>query len=418
MTLIVQKFGGSSVATPKRIQAVAERIAYAKKQGHDVVVTVSAMGDSTDKLVALARQVTGTDPTVRASALREMDVLLASGEQVSSSLLAMNLLKLGVKARSLLGYQVAVCTNGAYSRARIEKIETKVLQKSIADKEVPIVAGFQGVNKKSDITTLGRGGTDTTAVALAAVLGADECQIYTDVDGIYTTDPRVVPSARKLERITFEEMLELSSLGSQVMQTRAMEFANKHRIPIRVLSSFTHDFTTTGNGTLITSEYTDAEAPLVAGITFTRDEAEINLRSVQDQPGIAYQILKPISEADIEVDMIVQSAPRDGNVDFSFTVHRENFAQALKCAEKTAKKLGVCEINTNTEVVKLSVVGVGMRSHAGVATTIFEALAKENINIRMVSTSEIKVSVLVDEMNLERGVHCLHKAFGLGLKNG
>lgn len=411
MALLVQKYGGTSVGSVERIHAVAERIKFAREQGHDVVVSVSAMGDSTDRLVALSRAVA---PSVRSP--RELDVLLSSGEQVSSSLLAMCLQEKGIASCSLLGHQVAVKTNATHRRARIEDIQTERLMESLAKGEVAIVAGFQGVNEEGDITTLGRGGTDTTAVALASILKADECQIYTDVDGIYTTDPRIEPRARKLDRITFEEMLELSSLGSQVMQTRAMEFANKHRVPIRVLSSFNTNYTTQGIGTLITSDYTDAEAPLVAGITFTRDEAEINLRNVPDEPGIAYKILEPISSADIEVDMIVQTASRDGRVDFSFTVHRENFPRALKAVEQVTSHFPGTLISSNAHVVKLSVVGVGMRSHAGVATTIFKALAGEQINIRMVSTSEIKVSVLIDEIHLEKGVRCLHQAFELSVK--
>ncbi len=415
MALIVQKYGGTSVGSIERIKAVAERIKFAKDQGHDVVVSVSAMGDSTNKLIALSRQVF-SDKNITQDCSREMDVLLSSGEQVSASLLAMSLQEIGISACSLLGHQVSIQTDAKHRRARIDSIGTERLVESIKLGQVPIVAGFQGVTSKGDVTTLGRGGSDTTAVALAATLNADECQIYTDVDGIYTTDPRIEPSARKLDQITYEEMLELSSLGSQIMQTRAMEFANKCHIPIRVLSSFNSDFTTQGNGTLITNKYNDAEAPLVAGITFTRDESEINIRNLPDTPGMAYKILKPISEQDIEVDMIVQSATRDGHIDFSFTVHRENFAKALSSVEKTSLNFANTLINSNAHVVKLSVVGVGMRSHAGVATTIFEALANEGINIRMISTSEIKVSVLIDENLLDKGVRCLHKAFALNEK--
>jgi aspartate kinase len=325
----------------------------------------------------------------------------------------MSLQAKGLKACSLLGHQIAIKTNNTHRRARIEEIQTDRIQRALANEEIPVIAGFQGLGEDGDVTTLGRGGTDTTAVALAAALQAEECQIYTDVEGIYTTDPRIEPRAKKLEHITFEEMLELSSMGSQIMQKRAMEFANKHRIPIRVLSSFNNNYSTQGMGTLITSDYTNAEAPLVSGITFTRDEAEINLSNVPDEPGIAFKILQPISAADIEVDMIVQTASRDGRVDFSFTVHRENFSQALDSVQKVADEFPDTEVSNNARVVKLSVVGVGMRSHAGVATTIFEALAKENINIRMVSTSEIKVSVLIDDIHLEKGVRCLHAAFDL-----
>lgn len=412
MALIVQKYGGTSVGSIERIKAVAERIKFAKDQGHDVVVSVSAMGDSTNRLISLSNQVLKNKQNVTESS-REMDVLLSSGEQVSAALLAMSLQEIGVKACSLLGHQVSIQTDAKHRRARIDTIGTERLVEAIKLGQVPIVAGFQGVSPSGDVTTLGRGGSDTTAVALAAALKATECQIYTDVDGIYTTDPRIEPEARKLDQITYEEMLELSSLGSQVMQTRAMEFANKCHIPIRVLSSFNSDFTTKGNGTLITNDYKDAEVPLVAGITFTRDESEFNIGNLPDIPGMAYKVLQPISEQDIEVDMIVQSTSRDGHIDFSFTVHRENYDQTLALVEQTVKKFDNTVIKSNTHVVKLSVVGVGMRSHAGVATTIFEALADENINIRMVSTSEIKVSVLIDENMLEKGVRCLHKAFNL-----
>jgi len=307
MALIVQKYGGTSVGSIERIQAVAERIKFSKEQGHDVVVSVSAMGDRTNKLVSLSHQVFNTKENI-VNHSREMDVLLSSGEQVSASLLAMSLQEKGIQACSLLGHQVSIQTNAKHRRARIDSIGTERLVKTIQSGQVPIVAGFQGVSPNGDVTTLGRGGSDTTAVALAAVLNADECQIYTDVDGIYTTDPRIEPLAKKLDLISYEEMLELSSLGSQVMQTRAMELANKHHIPIRVLSSFTSDFTTQGNGTLITNNYKDAEAPLVAGITFTRDESEINIRNLPDIPGMAFKVIQPISAQDIELDMIVQSA--------------------------------------------------------------------------------------------------------------
>jgi len=412
MALIVQKYGGTSVGSIERIQAVAERIKFSKEQGHDVVVSVSAMGDRTNKLVSLSHQVFNTKENI-VNHSREMDVLLSSGEQVSASLLAMSLQEKGIQACSLLGHQVSIQTNAKHRRARIDSIGTERLVKTIQSGQVPIVAGFQGVSPNGDVTTLGRGGSDTTAVALAAVLNADECQIYTDVDGIYTTDPRIEPLAKKLDLISYEEMLELSSLGSQVMQTRAMELANKHHIPIRVLSSFTSDFTTQGNGTLITNNYKDAEAPLVAGITFTRDESEINIRNLPDIPGMAFKVIQPISAQDIELDMIVQSASRDGHIDFSFTVRRESFTQALTSVQNTAKEFENAVINSNADVVKLSVVGVGMRSHAGVATSIFQALAEENINIRMISTSEIKVSVLIEESMLDKGVRCLHKAFDL-----
>jgi len=412
MTLIVQKYGGTSVGSIERIQAVADRIKFAKDSGHDVVVSVSAMGNSTNKLIALSNQIIDSSIN-KARNSREMDVLLSSGEQVSASLLAISLKEKGVDACSLLGHQVSIQTDAKHLKARIDKIGTKRLVQSLKKGQVPIVAGFQGISPEGDITTLGRGGSDTTAVALAAALKADECQIYTDVDGIYTTDPRIEPEARKLSHIAYEEMLELSSLGSQVMQTRAMEFANKCHIPIRVLSSFNSDFITQGNGTLITHDYNDAEAPLVAGITFTRDESEINIRNLPDIPGMAYKIISPISDQDIELDMIVQSASRDGHIDFSFTVHRENFAIALQSVQKTAQEFNNTVINSNPNVVKVSVVGVGMRSHAGVATTIFEALAREEINIRMISTSEIKVSVLIDENMLDKSVRCLHKAFNL-----
>lgn len=417
MSLIVQKFGGTSVANAERLHVVAERIKFNIERGHQVVVTVSAMGDSTDKLVALARQVQSKDEAEREACAREMDVLLASGEQVSSSLLAMTLKKLGVAARSLLGYQVAIRTSNKHQRARIEAIESQRIQDCLENNEVAIIAGFQGVDEHGDVTTLGRGGTDTTAVALASTLDAQECQIFTDVDGIYTTDPRIEPKARRLERITFEEMLELSSMGSQVMQTRAMEFANKYQVPIRVLSSFDDDYDTTGKGTLITKDYSSnadgIEAPLVSGIAFTRDEAEIHVRDVPNKPGMAFKIIDAVAQADIEVDMIVQTATRDGKVDFSFTLHRDHCALAKQRVEQIASQYDFGEVVSNSKVVKLSVVGVGMRSHAGIASRIFEALAAENINIRLISTSEIKVSVLVDEHQLEKGVRVLHNAFEL-----
>ena len=404
MSLFVQKFGGTSVASIERIENVAARIIRSRNAGHDVVVVVSAMGDETDRLVALAGEVNyqGLD------ARREMDVLLSTGEQVTVALLALTLMKHGVNAESVLGGQASILTDGQHGKARILKIDERILQSKIAAGIVPVVAGFQGIDEDGDITTLGRGGSDTTAVALAAVLKADECQIYTDVEGVFTTDPRVVEGARCLERMTFEEMLELASLGSRVLHTRAVEFASKYHVPVRVLSSFEDK-----PGTLITVEDDSMEQPIISGIAFTRDEAKLTILGVRDVPGIASAILGPISEANIEVDMIVQNVAADQSTDFTFTVRRDDYEQAKQILENIAKTIDAREVSGDNKIAKLSMVGVGMRSHAGVASKMFKVLADESINIQMISTSEIKISVVLAEKYLELAVIALHSAFGL-----
>ncbi|HEV2111713.1 MAG TPA: aspartate kinase [Gammaproteobacteria bacterium] len=402
MALIVQKYGGTSVADCSRIEHVAGKVAATRGQGHDVVVAVSAMAGETDRLLGLANTLTSRPNP------REMDVLLATGEQVSIALLCIALEKRGLKAQSFTAGQVCIRTDSAHRKARIQEIDTHKLRETLAAGRIPVVAGFQGVNEAGDVTTLGRGGGDTTAVGLAAALKADECQIYTDVDGVYTTDPRVVPEARRLRRITFEEMLELASLGSKVLQIRAVEFAGKYNVPLRVLSTFKE-----GEGTLITYEDKAVEAAVVSGIAFNRDEAEIALVGVPNRPGIAHRILGPVSDANIEVDMIVQNVARDGRFDFTFTIHRNDYPQVMDILQANLGAIGAERLQGNDRVVKLSIVGVGMRSHAGVASTLFRALAEKGIDIRMVATSEIKVSVVVDEKHLEQGVRALHQAFGL-----
>jgi len=403
MALIVQKYGGTSVGSAERIGNVADKVIGWRNRGNDVVVVVSAMSGDTDRLVKLAREIT-EQPSPR-----ELDVLLATGEQVSIALLSMALEQRGCSARSYTGTQVHIRTDSAHNKARIRAIEDKNIRADLSQGKVVVVAGFQGVDEYGNITTLGRGGSDTTAVALAAALKADECQIYTDVDGVYTTDPRVVPEARRLDRITFEEMLEMASLGSKVLQIRSVSFAGRYNVPLRVLSSFEE-----GEGTLITYEDEKMEQALISGIAFNRDEAKLTILGVPDKPGVAYQILGPISEANIEVDMIVQNIAPDGaTTDFTFTVNRGEFRKALAILEDTAKKLGAREVTGDNKIVKISLVGVGMRSHAGIASTMFAALAREGVNIRMISTSEIKISVVVDEKYLELGVRTLHDAFNL-----
>jgi aspartate kinase len=404
MALIVQKYGGTSVATVAHLGNVARKIIATREKGHDVVVVVSAMGHETDRLDDLARQVGVTPET-----LREVDVLLSTGEQVTTALLSMVLVNQGCRARSYTGGQVKILTDSSHTKARILDIECERLQAGLDSGVVAIVAGFQGVDEQGRITTLGRGGSDTTAVALAAALGADECQIYTDVDGVYTTDPRVVDSARCLERLTFEEMLELASLGSGVLHTRAVEFASKYKVPIRVLSSFNDS-----KGTLITSEDDSGmEQPIISGIAFTRDEAKLTVMGVKDIPGIASKILGPISDANIEVDMIVQNVAADMSTDFTFTVSRNDYDQALLVLKNVATQIDAREISGDNKIAKVSLVGVGMRSHAGVATKMFRTLASESINIQMISTSEIKISVVIDEKYLELAVRALHAAFEL-----
>ena len=402
MALIVQKYGGTSVGNPERIQAVAERVKRFRGQGHDVVVVVSAMSGVTDSLIKLAKSVHGDPPA------RELDVLLATGEQQTIALLAMALDKIGCPALSYTGYQVHIRTDSAFGKARIMQIDEKRIHEDLKKGRVVVVAGFQGVDEAGNITTLGRGGSDTTAVALAAALKANECQIYTDVDGVYTTDPRIVPQARRLDRITFEEMLEMASLGSKILQIRSVEFAGKYRVPLRVLSSFEE-----GPGTLITYEENEMEAPLISGIAFNRDEAKLTIRGVPDKPGIAAHILGEIGKVNINVDMIVQNVGADGTTDFTFTVHRGDYKKSMDILKRVSLELKAREVTGDDKIVKISMVGVGMRSHAGIAGQMFKTLADEGINIQMISTSEIKVSVVVEEKYLELGVRALHSAFGL-----
>jgi len=408
MALIVQKYGGTSMGSPERIRSVAHRVKRWKANGHQVVVVVSAMSGETNRLVALAREVS-QEPHPR-----ELDVMLATGEQVTIALLAMALQDIGIKARSYTGAQVKVLTDSVHTKARILSIEEQHMRRDIEDDTVVIVAGFQGVDEHGNITTLGRGGSDTSAVALAAALKADECQIYTDVDGVYTTDPRIVPEARKLDCITFEEMLEMASLGSKVLQIRSVEFAGKYKVKLRVLSSFEEEGQETP-GTLITvEENTTMEQPIISGIAFNRDEAKLTVLGVPDRPGIASQILAPIAEANVDVDMIIQNVGHDGLTDFSFTVNRGEYQRARKILEEQIKPhIGARAIEGDNRICKVSAVGVGMRSHPGVASMMFSALAQEGINIQMISTSEIKISVVVDEKYLELAVRVLHQAFGL-----
>ena len=403
MTIIVQKYGGTSVGSPERIAAVAEKVIATRDRGNSVVVVVSAMSGETNRLLALAGQI--SDKAMP----RELDVLLATGEQVTIALLSMALEHRGCAARSYTGGQVHILTDSAYNKARIREIEDKRIHADLDAGRIVVVAGFQGVDEDGNITTLGRGGSDTTAVALAAALKADECQIYTDVDGVYTTDPRVVPDARRLDRITFEEMLEMASLGSKVLQIRSVSFAGRYNVPLRVLSSFEE-----GEGTLITYEDEKMEQALISGIAFNRDEAKLTVIGVPDTPGVAHQLLGPIADANIEVDMIVQNIAPDGaTTDFTFTVNRNDYKRALEILTRTATDLGAREVSGDNKIVKVSLVGVGMRSHAGIASTMFGTLAKEGVNIRMISTSEIKISVVIDEKYLELAVRSLHDAFDL-----
>jgi aspartate kinase len=402
MSLLVLKFGGTSVGGPDRIKNVADRLLRLRGEGHALVVVVSAMSGETDRLLGLAREI---QPR---SEGRELDVLLSTGEQVTIALLSMALEARGCPARSYTGGQVRILTDSAYNKARIQSIDDARIREDLGAGRVVVVAGFQGVDETGAITTLGRGGSDTTAVALAAALKADECRIYTDVDGVYTTDPRVVKNARRLERITFEEMLEMASLGSKVLQIRSVEFAGKYNVPLRVLSSFEE-----GPGTLITTEEGRVEQALVAGIAFNQNEAQLTIQGVPDQPGVAYGILGPIADANIEVDMIVQNIGADQTTDFTFTVNKNDFDKAMEVLQKVADGLGARNVSGDTKIAKISVVGVGMRSHAGIASRMFKALARESINIRMISTSEIKISVVVDEKYLELGVRTLHDAFEL-----
>jgi aspartate kinase len=404
MALIVQKYGGTSVGSTERIRAVAERVAKFKMLGHQVVVVLSAMSGETNRLIGLAKAIQATpDP-------RELDVLVSTGEQVTIALLAMALKDLGLKAKSYTGAQVRILTDGAHTKARILNIDEANMRADLDSGHVLVVAGFQGVDAAGNITTLGRGGSDTTGVALAAALKADECQIYTDVDGVYTTDPRIVPEARRLNTITFEEMLEMASLGSKVLQIRSVEFAGKYKVKLRVLSSFQES----GDGTLITFEENDImEQAIISGIAFNRDEAKITVQGVPDRPGIAYQILGPVADANIDVDMIVQNVGHANTTDFTFTVHRNDFAKTMAIVQSTAATIGAREVNGDDKIAKVSIVGVGMRSHVGIARQMFETLAKENINLQMISTSEIKISVVVEDKYMELAVRALHVAFEL-----
>jgi aspartate kinase len=404
MSLLVQKYGGTSVGTVERIQAVAEKIAKFKQQGHDLVVVVSAMSGETNRLVGLAKEMQAMpDP-------REMDVLLSTGEQVTIALLCMALKVNGCEARSYTGGQVKIITDDAHTKARIQSIDEKNIRADLNAGRVVVVAGFQGVDESGSITTLGRGGSDTTGVALAAALKADECQIYTDVDGVYTTDPRIVSAAKRLDRVTFEEMLELASLGSKVLQIRAVEFAGKYNVPLRVLHSFQE-----GSGTLITidEEFSTMEQPVISGIALNRDEAKVTITGVPDIPGVASKVLTPVSDANIEVDVIVQNVAADKTTDLTFTVNRSDMLRAKSVMDAVAKELGAQSVSTDDTVVKISIVGVGMRSHVGVASKMFKTLAEENINIQMITTSEIKISVIIEERYAELAVRSLHTAFGL-----
>jgi aspartate kinase len=408
MALIVQKYGGTSVANPERIRNVARRVARYKAMGHQIVVVVSAMSGETNRLISLAKELMEEpDP-------RELDAIVSTGEQVTIGMTALALIELGIKAKSYTGAQVKILTDDAHTKARILNIDQHNLKADLDAGYVCVVAGFQGVDADGNITTLGRGGSDTTGVALAAALGADECQIYTDVDGVYTTDPRVVPEARRLKSITFEEMLELASQGSKVLQIRSVEFAGKYKVKLRVLSSFEEE----GDGTLITFEEdgkdNDMEEPIISGIAFNRDEAKITVLGVPDKPGIAYQILGPIADANIDVDMIIQNVGADGSTDFTFTVHKNEMGKALAILrDKVQGHIGAREISGDDKIAKVSVVGVGMRSHVGIASQMFRTLAEEGINIQMISTSEIKIAVVIDEKYLELAVRVLHKAFEL-----
>ena len=408
MALIVQKYGGTSVANPERIRNVARRVARYKAMGHQVGVVVSAMSGETNKLIALAKEIMPEpDP-------RELDVMLATGEQVTCAMTSLALMELGIKAKSYTGAQVKILTNSAFTKARILDIDEHNIKQDLNDGYVVVVAGFQGADEFGNITTLGRGGSDTTGVALAAALKADECQIYTDVDGVYTTDPRVVPEARRLKSITFEEMLELASQGSKVLQIRSVEFAGKYKVKLRVLSSFEDE----GDGTLITfeeaSKDNNMEEPIISGIAFNRDEAKITVLGVPDTPGIAYQILGPIAEANIDVDMIIQNTGADGATDFTFTVHKNEMNKALAILrDKVQHFIKAREIIGDDKIAKVAVVGVGMRSHVGIASQMFRTLAEEGINIQMISTSEIKIAVVVEEKYMELAVRVLHKAFEL-----
>ena len=403
MSLIVQKYGGTSVGTVERIEAVAKKVAACHREGNQLVVAVSAMSGETNRLIGLANEISSD------TNLREMDVLVSTGEQVTIALLCMALQKLGIDALSYTGSQVRILTDNAHGKARIKEIDSHRLQGALQAGKVVVVAGFQGVDEEGNITTLGRGGSDTTAVALAAALQADECQIYTDVDGVYTTDPRLVSDARRLDKITFEEMLEMASQGSKILQIRSVEFAGKYSVPLRVLSSFEE-----GPGTLISLEEDDQmEKPLVSGIAFNRDEAKLTIRGIPDQPGVAYKVLGAISEANIEIDVIVQNVAKDNSASITFTVNKTDLSQAEELLGEIANDLGALEVDSDKRIAKVSIVGVGMRSHAGVAAKMFEALSNEGINIQLITTSEIKITVVIEERYLELAVRALHSVFEL-----
>jgi aspartate kinase len=403
MSLIVQKYGGTSVGTVERIEAVADRVVKSHQCGNQVVVAVSAMSGETNRLIGLANEINESPD------LREMDVLVSTGEQVTIALVCMALQKRGIEARSYTGGQVKILTDNVHGKARIKEIDAHRMQTDLKAGRVVVVAGFQGIDDEGNITTLGRGGSDTTAVALAAALNADECQIYTDVDGVYTTDPRVVPDARRLDQITFEEMLEMASQGSKILQIRSVEFAGKYSVPLRVMSSFIE-----GPGTLISLEDNDQmEQPVVSGIAFNRDEAKLTIRGIPDQPGVAYKVLGAISQANIEIDVIVQNVAKDNSATITFTVHRAALKQAEALLKEIAVDLGAIEVDSDDRIAKISIVGVGMRSHAGVAAQMFEALANEGINIQLITTSEIKITVVIEERYLELAVRALHSGFNL-----
>jgi aspartate kinase len=404
MALIVQKYGGTSVGSPERIRAVAERVIRSKKSGDDVVVVLSAMSGETDRLVGLAHQMSPAPDE------REMDMLLSTGERVTIALLAMALRERGYPARSFTGRQVGIVTDAVHTKARIERVTGERMREALDEGVIPVVAGFQGINEKSDVTTLGRGGSDTTAVALAAALKADRCDIYTDVDGVYTTDPNIVPTARRLDKVSYEEMLEMASLGAKVLQTRSVEFAMKYQVPVRVLSSFTDSPT----GTLVTKEDREMEQVVVSGVAYDRNQAKITLLGVPDRPGIAGRLFGGIAKENIVVDMIIQNISQDGLTDISFTVPKNEAKQAVALVKKLAQEIGARDVELSEGIAKVSIVGVGMRSHSGVAATMFETLAREGINIMMISTSEIKISCVRDAKYVELAVRSLHEAFGLG----
>lgn len=406
MALVVQKYGGTSVGTIDRIRNVARRVAKTYDDGNDVVVIVSAMAGETNKLVALANEM------CEFPSEREYDVLVATGEQVSMSLLSMCLQAMGYKAKSYCGFQIPIVTDNVFSKARIEKIDDKKLREDLKSGTIVIVAGFQGVDKDGNITTLGRGGSDTSAVAVAAAIKADVCEIFTDVDGIYTTDPRIVPEATKMEKVSYDEMLEMASLGSKVLQIRSVEFAKKYGVVVHVRSSFNDN-----PGTLVTKEDTDMETVLVSGITYNKDEAKISVLRIPDKPGIAARIFSPLSHANITVDMIIQNVSHEGYTDLTFTVPKADFKKALKIVEETAKEVGAAAVTSDESIAKVSIVGVGMRSHSGVASKMFQTLSKDGINILMISTSEIKVSCVIDSKYTELAVRVLHEAFGLAKKD-